>query len=180
MKAYRRILVTNFSSCPSVAQLSRCGELAARDDCKARIVLLMDRGNIFESDGPAGIFPQEDLIEDKLADARQRLGLLRDRSGLGWAQASVVLGEPKRLLARELKTWHPDLVIVTHGWGHVRRVERAAREAGIPVPDIIGVAPDRLYRKLLNALLPISAAALRFPLGNIDDALHGHHHHAAG
>lgn len=180
MKDYRRILVTNFSSCPSVAQLSRCGELAAREDCKARIVLLMNRGNIFESDGPAGIFPQEDLIEGKLADARQRLGLLRDRSGLGWAQASVVLGEPKRLLARELKTWRPDLVIVTHGWGHVRRIERAARAAGIPVPDIIGVAPDRLYRKLLNALLPLSTGILHFPPDSYGGSFHGGQHHAAG
>lgn len=167
MKRYRRILVTNFSSCPSVAQLSRCGELAARDDCQARIVLLMDRGNVFESDGPAGIFPMEDLIADKLIDARQRLGLLLQRSGLGWAQGVVAMGEPQRLLARELKAWRPDLVIVTHGWGHARRVERVAREAGIPVPDIIGVAPDRLYRKLLNALLPLNVEGLRLPLGHI-------------
>lgn len=167
MKAYRRILVTNFSSCPSVAQLNCCSELATRDDCKARIVLLMDRSSIFESDGPAGIFPQEEMIADKLADARQRLGLLRDRNGLGWAQATVVLGNPKPLLAHELKTWRPDLVIVTHGWGHVRRVEHSAKEAGIPVPDIIGVAPDRLYRKLLNALLPLNVEGLRLPLGHI-------------
>lgn len=180
MKTYRRILVPTFSSCPSVAQLNRCSELAALGDCKLRVVHILDRSHIFESDGPAGIFPQEELIAAKVSDVRQRLRLLLDRSGLGWAQSSVSVGDPKKLLARELKTWLPDLVIVTKAWGHAHRVERAAREAGIPMPDILGVAADGLGRKLLNALLPLSVERLPWPLGDIKDPLHGGHHHAAG
>ncbi len=180
MKTYRRILVPTFSSCPSVAQLNRCRELAALGDCKLRVVHILDRSHIFESDGPAGIFPQEELIAGKVADVRQRLHLLLHRSGLGWAQRSVVVGDPKQLLARELKTLAPDLVIVTKAWGHVRRVERAAREAGISMPDIMGVTPDGFIRKLLNALLPLSIESLPWPLGHMKDPLHGGHHHAAG
>lgn len=82
-------------------------------------------------------------------------------------------------LARELKSWHPDLVIVTRGWGHARRVVRAAQQARIPVPEIMVVAPDHLLRKLLNALLALSAGVLRLPPDNFDGSLNGGYHHAA-
>lgn len=180
MKTYRRILVPTFSSCPSLAQLNRCSELAARGDCKVRVLRFFDPSHIFESDGPAGIFPQEALIAGKVSDTRQRLRQLLDRNGLGWVQSSVVVGDPKQLLARELKAWLPDLVIVTKGWGHARRVGRAAREAGIFMPDILGVSRDGLVRKLLNALLPLSVEAWPLPLGHIKDPLPGGHHDAAG
>jgi hypothetical protein len=173
MKTYRKILVPSFSSCPSVAQLTRCSELAVPGDCKVRVVHILDRSRIFESDGPVGIFPQEELIASKVSDTRQRLRLLLERNELDWAQSSVVVGDPQPLLARELKAMAPELVIVTKGWGHVHRVKRAARQAGIPVPDILDVAADGLVRKIINALLPLSVAALRLPL-------HGGHHPAAG
>jgi hypothetical protein len=179
MKTYRRILVPTFSACPSAAQLDRCRELAALGDSMVRVVRFLDRDNIFESDGPAGIFPQEELIGAKVSDVRHRLDLLLARSGLGWAGLTVVAGDPQKLLAGELKTWQPDLVIVTRGWGHARGVVRAARQTGIPVPDIVVVAPDGLVRKLLNAFLPHGAAGTDFPLGNLKPPFHGDHHHAA-
>jgi|WetSurMetagenome_2_1015567.scaffolds.fasta_scaffold514919_2 hypothetical protein len=180
MKTYRRILVPTISSCPSAAQLTRCGEIAQTSDCKARVVLFIDRRSIFESDGPAGVFPEEEVLAGKVSDARQRLAPLLNRSGLGWVQSSVTYGVPKKLLTSELRTWQPDLVIVTKGWGHAHWVERAAREAGIPVPDIMGVAPDGPFRKLLNALLPLSINAMHFPLDNGKDPIHGGHHGVAG
>jgi hypothetical protein len=167
MKTYRRILVPTFSSCPSLAQLARCAELAVPRDCMVRVVHILDRSHFFESDGPAGIFPQEELIAGKVADIRERVHLLLNRNGLGWAQSSAVVGDPKKMLANELRTWRPDLVIVTKGWGHTRRIERAAREAGVPMPDIEVVVPDGLVRKLLNALLPLNIEDLRLPLGHI-------------
>jgi len=181
MKAYRRILLASFSTCPSVTQLTLCRELVAQPgDGKARVVMFQDRDTVFESDGPAGIFPQDELIRSRAADARQRLDLLLECSGLGQVPSAVRVGEPKELLARELKNWHPDLVVVSRGWGHARRVVRAARQAGIPVPEVMAVAPDHLLRKLLNALLPLSAGILRFPPGNFDGSFHGGHHPATG
>lgn len=180
MKTYRRILVTNFSSCPSVAQLGLCRELAQQDDSKARVVMFQDRNNMFDSDGPAGIFPPDELIRRWITDARQRVGLLLERSGLGQIQLSVLAGDPQALLVRDLKSWRPDLVIVTRGWGHARRVVSAATEAGIPIPEVMTVAPDHLCRKLLNALLPLSAEILRFPPESYEGPFHGGQHHAAG
>lgn len=180
MKNYRRILLASFFTCPSVAQLVECRELMGQDDCQARVVWFQDRGRIFESDGPAGVFPQEELVRSKVADARQRLGLLLESGGLDRLPRSVLAGEPQALLTRELKIWHPDLVVVTRGWGHVRRIARAAREAGIPMPAIRAVAPDHFLRKLLNAFLPLSAGFLRLPAGHCEDSFHGGHHSAAG
>lgn len=180
MKDYRRILLASFSTCPSVAQLACCRELAGQSDCKARAVLFQNPNNVFESDGPAGIFPQEELIRSRAAAARQRLGLLLEHNGLGRLPSSVQVGKPQELLTRELKSWQPDLVIVTRGWGHTRRFVRAAQQAGVPVPEIMAVAPDHLLRKMLNALLPLSAGVLRIPPGNFDGWFHGGHHHAAG
>ncbi len=179
MKNPRRILLPSFSTYSSVTQLAVCRELAGQGDSKARVVLLQDRNRIFESDGPAGIFPQEELIRRKVAAARQHLSLLLERGGLERTQRSVQCGDSRELLARELKSWHPDLVVVTRGWGHARRVELAAREAGIPVPEVMVVAPDHPFRKLLNALLPLSVGILRFPGGRFDDSFHGGHHPAA-
>jgi hypothetical protein len=179
MKNYRRILLASLSTCPSVAQLVLCRDLLRQGDCQARVVWFQERSRIFESDGPAGIFPQEELVRSKVADARQRLGLLLENGGLERLPRSVLAGEPQALLARELKTWHPDLVVVTRGWGHARRVARAARAAGIPVPAIRAVAPDHLLRKLLNAFLPLSAGFLRLPGSHFEDAFHGGHHHPA-
>lgn len=179
MKTNRKILLLTFSCCPSVEQMRCSSGLAAQGDCRVRMVCLLDRSRIFDSDGPAGVFPQEELVAGKVSDIRQRLHLLLRRSGLGWAQSSVRVGDPKLLLTRELDSWQPDLVIATRGWGHARRIARAARQAGIPVPEVMAVAPDHLLRKLLNALLPLSAEILHLPPDQFNDSFHGGHHHAA-
>ncbi len=179
MKTYRRILMPTRSCCPSMEQLSRCNELAASGDSKARVVLFLDRNRIFESDGPAGVFPMEELLAEKRIDARQRLGLLLNRSGLGWIQPAVQQGDPRTLLAQEMKSLQPDLVVYDRGFGQARWIARAVHEAGIPAPDLIEVAADGVGRKLLNALLPLSAEFMHFPLLPLKDTHPGEHHWAA-
>lgn len=179
MKTYQRILLPTLSCCPSMAQLRRCNELAATGDSKARVVLFIDRNIIVESDGPAGVFPMEDKLSEKVVAARQRLGLLLDRSGLDWVQPVVQLGDPGKLLTQVMKSWQPDLVVYDRGLGHARWVEHAMRDAGITAPDIIDVAADGIFRKLLNALLPLSADLMHFPLFPHRDTHPGEHHWAA-
>lgn len=175
MKTYQRILLPTRSGCPSMAQLSRCKELATLGGSKARVVLFLDRNRIFESDGPAGIYPMDGLLTEKAVD----VGLLLNRSGLGWIQPEVQLGDPRKQLVQEMQSWQPDLVIYDRKWGHARWIERAVRKAGVSAPDIIAVAADGVFRKLLNALLSLSAEFMRFPLFPLKGAHPGEHHWAA-
>ena len=153
MRAYKKILVPSISACPSMAQLTRCSEIATTRGSEARVIQFIDSSSGFESDGPAGGFPDE-LAARKVPAARKRLELLLSRSRLGWAECCVTHGQPDSLLAGTLREWQPDLVIVSSGWGHTRWVERAARVAGIAIPDILGVKADGLLGRLLGGMLP--------------------------
>jgi hypothetical protein len=179
MKTYRRILVPSISVCPSLAQLTRCGEIAAAGDSEVKVVLFIDTASGIESDGPAGVLP-EGRAARKVPSARRRLDLLLAGNGLSWARSAVAYGAPGSLLSKVLRQWQPDLVIVPSGWWHARWVERAAQKAEIVTPDILGVKADGLFGKL-RAWLPLVTDAMHFPPGHVGShSLHpangGYHH----
>ena len=114
MKTYRRILVPILTGGDNDIQLQRAAELAKAQRTQMLVVRVLDTRSGFEPDGPAAILPSEAAAR-RAPDVRKRLDLQLARNNLAWAEAQVVWGEPKAVLADVIRNWQPDLVVTFAG-----------------------------------------------------------------
>ena len=141
MKTYRRILVPLSADGQSDILLYRAAELAQAQDAKMLVVRVLDTRSGFEPDGPAAVLPGEAAAR-RAPDARKRLDLQLARNNLAWAEAQVVWGEPKAVLAEVIRSWQPDLVVTFAG--HLP--EEATDGA-----DALTVSRPSVFRRLAEA-----------------------------
>jgi nucleotide-binding universal stress UspA family protein len=142
MKTYRRILVPIPSGGQGDILLQRAAELAQTQHTQMLVVRVLDTRSGFEPDGPAAMLPGEAAAR-RAPDVRKRLDLQLARNNLGWAEAKVVWGEPKTVLADVILSWAPDLVVACAGL----LPQEIAEDA-----DILTVGCRSLFGRLAGAL----------------------------
>jgi hypothetical protein len=106
-------------------------------------VRILDTRSGFESDGPAGMLPEEAAVW-RARDARKRLDLQLARHDLAWAEARVLWRDPKAAMAEVVDAWSPDLVVTIAG-GFPEGLADGA--------DILKVDRRNLLGRLADALL---------------------------
>jgi nucleotide-binding universal stress UspA family protein len=143
MKTYRRILVPVPSGGQGDILLQRAAELAQARHTQMLVVRVLDTRSGFEPDGPAAVLPGEAAAR-RAPDVKKRLDLLLARNNLGWAEAKVIWGEPKTVLADVIRDWAPDLVVACAGL----LPQEIAEDA-----DILTVGCRSLFGRLAGALL---------------------------
>jgi nucleotide-binding universal stress UspA family protein len=141
MKTYQRILVPIPAGGNSDHLLQRAAELAQARHTQMLVVRMLGTGSVFEPDGPAAVLPQ-DMAARRAPEARKRLDLQLARNNLAWAEAKVVWGDPKLLLADIIRSWKPDLVVTIAG-----QLPHEVAE-GL---DILTVSSRSLLRRLSEA-----------------------------
>lgn len=114
MKTYRRILVPLSAGGQSDILLHRAAELAQGSRTQMLVLRVLDTRSGFEPDGPAPALPGESASR-RAPDVKKKLELQLARNNLGWAEAKVVWGDAKALLADVIRTWEPDLVVACAG-----------------------------------------------------------------
>ena len=114
MKTYRRILVPIFSAGQAALLLQRVSDLVQGGSAQLLVVRILDTRSGFESDGPAGMLPEEAAVR-RARDARKRLDLQLARHDLAWAEARVLWRDPKTAMAEVVDAWSPDLVVTIAG-----------------------------------------------------------------
>ncbi len=114
MKIYRRILVPIFSAGQTALLLHRVSDLVQGGSAQLLVARILDTHSGFESDGPAGMLPEETAVR-RARDARKRLDLQLARHNLAWAEARVLWRDPKAALAEVVDAWSPDLVVTIAG-----------------------------------------------------------------
>lgn len=142
MKTYRRILVPISSDGQGDVLLHRAAGLALAQGARMLVVRVLDTRSGFEPDGPAAVLPGEAAAR-RAPDVKKRLDLQLARSNLGWAEAKVVWGEPKAVLADAIRGWKPDLVVACAG----NLPQGIADEA-----DILTVGCRSVFKRLAEAL----------------------------
>lgn len=142
MKTYRRILVPVPAGGQSDLLLQRAAELAKAQNTQMLVLRVLDTGSGFEPDGPAAALPGEAAAR-RAPEVKTRLELQLARNNLAWAEAKVLWGEPKAVLADAIRAWQPDLVVACAG----QLPQGVAEEA-----DILTVASRGLFRRLAEAL----------------------------
>lgn len=142
MKTYRRILVPIPADGQGDILLQRAGELARAQHAQMLVVRVLDTRSGFEPDGPAASLPGEAAAR-RSPDVKKRLDLLLARNNLGWAEAKVVWGEPRAVLADVIRNWAPDLVVACAGLLPMGIAEDA---------DILTVGRRSLFGRLVGAL----------------------------
>jgi hypothetical protein len=142
MKTYRRILVPIPSGGQGDILLQRAAELAQTQHTQMLVVRVLDTRSGFEPDGPAAMLPGEAAAR-RAPDVRKRLDLQLARNNLGWAEANVLWGEPKTVLADVIRNWAPDLVVACAGL----LPQEIAEDA-----DILTVGCRSLFGRLAGAL----------------------------
>jgi nucleotide-binding universal stress UspA family protein len=141
MKTYRRILVPISAGSQSDILLHRAAELAQTQRAQMLVVRVLDTRSGFEPDGPAALLPEEAAAR-RAPDVKKRLDLQLARNNLGWAEAKVVWGEPKVVLAEAIRNWEPDLVVACAG-----HLPQGIAEGA----DILTVGCHSLFRRLSEA-----------------------------
>lgn len=114
MKTYRRILVPIFSTAQTALLLHRVSDLVQDASAQLLVVRILDTHSGFESDGPAGMLPEEAAVR-RARDAGKRLDLQLARHNLAWAEARVIWRDPKAAMAEVVEAWSPDLVVTIAG-----------------------------------------------------------------
>lgn len=142
MKTYRRILVPITSAGEGDILLRRAAEIAEGQRAQMLVVRVLNTGSGVEPDGPAAAMPGEAAAR-RAPEAGKRLDLLLARNNLGWAEARVVWGEKKAVLAELIRTWQPDLVIASAG---------QLPHGILADADILTVARRGLLRRLAEML----------------------------
>lgn len=142
MKTYRRILVPLTAGGQSDILLHRAAELAQGPRTQMLVLRVLDTRSGFESDGPAAVLPGEAAAR-RAPDVKKKLELQLARNNLGWAEAKVVWGDTKALLADVIRTWEPDLVVACAGQLPHGILEDA---------DVLTVNRRSLLRRLAEAL----------------------------
>ena len=114
MKTYRRILVPIFSASQTALLLHRVSDLVQGGSAQLLVARILDTHSGYESDGPAGMLPEESAVR-RARDAGKRLDLQLARHNLAWAEARVLWRNPKAAIADVVDTWAPDLVVTIAG-----------------------------------------------------------------
>ncbi len=114
MKTYRRILVPLTAAGQCDTLLCRAAEIAQEHNAKMLVLRVLDIRSGFAPDGPAALRPEEAAAR-RAPNVKKRLDLLLARNNLGWAEAKVQWGEPKKVLAEVIDSWQPDLVLACAG-----------------------------------------------------------------
>ena len=143
MKTYRRILVPIFSAGQAALLLQRVSDLVQGGSAQLLVVRILDTRSGFESDGPAGMLPEEAAVR-RARDARKRLDQQLARHDLAWAEARVLWRDPKAAMAEVVDAWSPDLVVTIAG-GFPEGLADGA--------DILKVDRRNLLGRLADALL---------------------------
>jgi hypothetical protein len=133
---YKRILIPSLGACPSAAQLKQGASLAARDRATVQVMQIVESQSTFEPDGPVGLLAVRRNVR-RLAAACKRLDIHLARSRLSGVRSSVLCGEPDTLLARALRQWQPDLVIVAAGQARAPWILQAMVAAAVALPEIL-------------------------------------------
>lgn len=142
MKTYRRILVPISADGQGDILLQRAAELAQGPRTQMLVVRVLETRSGFEPDGPAAVLPGEAAAR-RAPDVKKRLELQLARNNLSWAEAKVVWGETKALLADVIRTWEPDLVVACAG-----HLPQGIAEGA----DILTVSRRSVFRRLAEAL----------------------------
>lgn len=142
MKTYRRILVPISAGDQSDFLLQRAAELAQAQRTQMLVVRVLDTSSGFEPDGPAAILPGEAAAR-RAPEVMKHLDLQLARNNLGWAEAKVVWGETKTVLAEIVRSWDPDLVVAGAGYLPQGIADGA---------DILTVGRRSLFRRLAEVL----------------------------
>lgn len=142
MKTYRRILVPISAGDQGDFLLQRAAELAQGQRTQMLVVRVLDTRSGFEPDGPVATLPGEAAAR-RAPEAMKHLDLQLARNNLAWAEAKVVWGEPKAVLADVVRSWDPDLVVACAG-----RLPQGIAEGA----DILTVGRRSLFRRLAEVL----------------------------
>ena len=143
MKTYRRILVPIFSASQTALLLHRVSDLVQGGSAQLLVVRILDTHSGYESDGPAGMLPEE-AAGRRARDAGKRLDLQLARHNLAWAEARVLWRDPKAAMAEVVDTWNPDLVVTIAG---------GFPEGFADGADILRVDRRNLLGRLADAML---------------------------